>query len=101
MSLRTACDVLHRGVCLDLRYRGEFVCVEVHAAGYGPDAEPLIYCWQRVGLTGGGWRLINLIEAEAVDDSGYFSDAPRPGYQLDGAISEIVCQVQDGKPVSL
>jgi hypothetical protein len=93
MPLRIACDALERGVCLDLRYRGELLCVEVHAAGYGRDAVPLLYCWQRVGITGGGWRLVRIAEAQGIGDSGYFSEAPRPGYSLDGAISRIVCQV--------
>ena len=93
MPLRMACDALERGVCLDLRYRGEFLCVEVHAAGYSPDSEPLLYCWQRVGSTGGGWRLLRVAEVQSIDDSGYFSEAPRPGYRLDGAISKVVCQV--------
>jgi hypothetical protein len=93
MPLRAACDAMARGVCLDLRYRGEFLCVEVHAAGYDQDSEPLVYGWQRAGLTEGGWRLIRLADAEAVEDSGYFSEAPRPGYSLDKAISKVVCEV--------
>lgn len=93
MPLKTACDALQRGVCLDLRYRGEILCVEVHAAGYDLDAEPLLHCWQRVGFARGEWRLLRLAEAQYIEDTGYFSEAPRPGYRLDGVISKIVCQV--------
>ena len=95
MPLRLACDALKRGVCLDLRYRGEYLCVEVHAAGYNLDHEPLLYGWQRVGITGGGLRLVRLAEAHGIEDSGYFSEAPRPGYALDGSISQILCQVRE------
>jgi hypothetical protein len=93
MPLGTACDALKRGVCLDLDYGGELLCVEVHAVGYNVPSQPLLYGWQRVGFTGGEWRLLRLAEARHVEDSGYFSEAPRPGYRLDGAISKILCQV--------
>ena len=93
MPLRTACDALERGVCVDLRYRGEFLRVEVHAVGFDQDEKPLLYGWQRVGPTGGGWRLIRLADADSVEDSGYFSEAPRPGYSLDKTILQVVCEV--------
>ena len=93
MPLKTACDALERGVCLDLHYRGEFMRFEVHAVGYDQDSVPLLYGWQRVGLSGGGWRRIRVAEVQAIEDSGYFSEAPRPGYRLDKAISKILCEV--------
>ena len=93
MPLKTACDALERGVCLDLRYRGEFMRFEVHAAGYDQNSVPLLYGWQRVGMSGGGWRQIRVPEVEAIEDSGYFSEAPRPGYRPTKAFSKILCEV--------
>jgi hypothetical protein len=91
MPLRVACEALEKGVCLEVRYRHENLCLEVHDAGYGRDGEPLVHGWQRVGPSGGGWRLVHLKEARNPSVSGYFSEAPRPGYRPNPAITEVVC----------
>jgi hypothetical protein len=93
LPLETACAALAKGCCLELRYRGENLCVDVHIVGYGADHEPLLHAWQRVGFTSGGWRTLQLKDARSPDISGYISEAPRPGYRPDPAIVEIVCQI--------
>jgi hypothetical protein len=92
MTVVAACDALEAGRCLELRYRDELLCVEVHAVGYDAAGAPLLHCWQRVGYAGEGWRTLPLGEARVIDIAGYFSEAPRPGYRLDTAMATILCE---------
>ena len=93
MPVKTACAALERGSCFECRYRSEHLVVEVHAVGYGADGTPLLQGWQRVGFSGGGWRIVKLNDARDPEISGYFSEAPRPGYRPSEAIAEVICQV--------
>lgn len=98
MWINTACDALRQGKCLELRYDGYSRVVEVHAAGYTRDDNPIMRVWQvRGGSVSGertGWKLMRAEEtfsAHIIDEP---SQAPRRGYKRgDSAMARILCQI--------
>lgn len=98
MWINQACDALHQGVVLELRYDGYARWVEVHAAGYTQDGNAVMRAWQvRGGSASGnnvGWKLMRLDEAIGAHLTNERSSAPRPGYRRnDSAMARIVCQL--------
>lgn len=94
----TACDALHRGVCLEIRYDGYTRDVEVHSVGISAAGHPVMRVWQ---VRGGsvhnepvGWKMLRLDEAIGVALLIERSQAPRPGYRRgDRGMRQIICQL--------
>jgi hypothetical protein len=94
--LRKACMALERGSCLELYYPDHVRrCIEVHAVGFDDQQRPAIFGWQVMGSVGEpGWTLLPLADVREVDISGYWSEAPRPGYaQSDVRLSRVLCSL--------
>ena len=94
--LGRACESLEKGCCLELYYVGHSVIVELHAVGFDKAGRPAaLACKRNESANGPGeWQLIYLDEARKVDVSGYFSEAPRPGFRRgDKRFGEICCQL--------
>jgi hypothetical protein len=82
MRVTKACEAIDKGCCLELYYRRHSRVVEPHAVGYEPDGEPALLAWDGTDETG-GWLFIALGEPREIIVSGYFSEAPRPGFVRD------------------
>lgn len=87
MPTTIPCQAIVEGKCLQLTYSDYVRVVEVHAAGYTKDDNPIMRVWQ---LRGGsvsneptGWKLMRLDEAESVQILEEASQAPRDGYKRD------------------
>jgi hypothetical protein len=78
-----ACDAVAKGCCLELYYVNHSVVVEAHIVGYDEMYRPAVLAWERSdSFTGhpGEWRFLHLDEMRKVAVSGYFSTAPRVGF---------------------
>ena len=95
MRLELACQALQRGSCLELFYEEHNRCLEVHAVGLGFDDRPLVLGWEvRTGAEPEHWVVLPLDEPTAVDVSGWWSEAPRPGFVRDDRrFARILCQI--------
>jgi hypothetical protein len=98
MRVERACVALEEGRCLELYYVGSSRLVEVHAVGFDHDDRPVILAWQPQRDVNGdgepGWKLLHLDETRKVSVSGYFTEAPRPGYASgDTRIRRLIAQL--------
>jgi len=98
MYATTACEALHAGKCLELRYSGFSRVVEVHAVGVSTADNHVMRVWQtRGGSVSGervGWKLMRLDEALSAHVIDEPSEAPRTGYKRgDVAMKMIKCQL--------
>jgi hypothetical protein len=86
MRVDKACEAIDMGCCLELYYEGHSQVVEPHAVGVDLKGEPALLAWEghESGAEHpGGWLFVPLGEVREIDVSGYFSDAPRPGFIRD------------------
>lgn len=94
MRVTRACTALEKGCCLELHYDGWSRMAEVHAVGFDADDRSLILAWLTEAHNDrdpAGWQLLYLDETRKVAVSGYFSEAPRPGYIPDDRMVKILC----------
>ena len=95
--LRRACEAIDKGSCLELYYGSHSVVVEAHAAGFDKSDRPVVLAWERITTLKddpGKWQFLRLDETRKVTVSGYFSDAPRAGFERgDKRFRSICCQV--------
>jgi hypothetical protein len=98
MYVKSACEALQSGMCLEIKYDGYTRLVEVHAVGYTEEGNPIMRVWQ---VSGGsvsgeriGWKLLRLDETLGAAVSSQQSKAPRSGYKPgDKAMKRILCQL--------
>ena len=98
MDAQTACDALHRGLCLELQYDGFGRTVEVHAVGLTHDGHEMLSVWQVRGGSESnerqGWknmRLDEILFSRVTDEK---SEAPRQEYKRGNkAFATIICQI--------
>jgi hypothetical protein len=88
---------LEKGCSLELYYSGFSRLVEVHAVGLDAGGREAILAYETLG-TGKGhkgeWLVLALEDARKVAVSGYFSEAPRPGYRRDDPrLKQIIAQL--------
>jgi hypothetical protein len=92
-----ACDAIAKGCCLELYYDNDSVVVEAHTVGYDETDRPAVLAWERLNSSDGPpgeWRLSPLDEVRKVAVSGYFSNAPRAGFNRDDKrFRKVCCQV--------
>ncbi len=94
--LEKACLALDRGCCLELYYHDQARrCIEVHAVGFDECQQPAIFGWEVMSAAGAsGWTLLSLAGVREVDVSGYWSEAPRPGYdRSDVGLAQLLCSL--------
>ena len=95
--LQTVFEALEKGCCLEIYYDGLCIIGEVHAAGWDDARDPAVLLFEKFDTAcehAGEWRFVSLKNARSIDVSGYFSEAPRPGYQRsDGRFDRICCSV--------
>ena len=96
MFLEVACEAVARGSCLELDYQSGFVIFEAHAVGFDHEHHPAVLGWEHQSPADwqhGKWSLLRLDECSNVSVSGYFSEAPRPGWaRSDRRFEEIICE---------
>ena len=96
-ALQRACEALKKGSCLELYYGSHSVIIEAHAVGFDHDHNPAVLGFERLEPFfehSGEWRFLLLGEAKEVGVSGYFSEAPQPGFHRnDERFSRIICEV--------
>lgn len=101
MSVERACLALEKGCRLELHYTGWCRVVEVHAVGFDAGERPVIQAFLPANGSPrdeSGWMLLPLDETRRASVSGYFSEAPRMGFELDPRIARLVCKVDAAEP---
>ncbi|MGZ8281762.1 MAG: hypothetical protein ACXWUN_02275 [Allosphingosinicella sp.] len=97
MRVEKACEAIAKGCCLELYYKGHSQVVEPHAAGYDLSGGPALLAWEAVDSAKGdrgAWLFVPLDDLREIDVSGYFSEAPRPGFVRDDPrFARILCQL--------
>jgi hypothetical protein len=93
-----ACEALHAGKRLELRYDGFIRVVEVHAVGTTKDSNEIMRVFQVRGGSNSfesqGWKIMRLDEALSALVIDEKSEAPRTGYKRgDKAMKVIRCQL--------
>lgn len=86
MRVDKACEAIDMGCCLELYYEDHSQVVEPHAVGTNATGEPVLLAWEAResgAASRGEWLFVALDKVREIDISGYFSDAPRPGFVRD------------------
>jgi hypothetical protein len=95
---QTACEALHSGHVLQLRYDGYTRDVEVRAVGITKEHHEVMRVWQVAGGSVShepvGWKLLRLDDATGASVTKQKSLAPRQGYKRgDKVMARIQCQL--------
>ena len=97
MFLKVACEAVARGSCLELDYQSGTVIVEAHCVGIDREQHPMVFGWEHRSPSDwqqGKWSFLRLDECRTVSISGYFSEAPRPGWvRSEKRFAAIICEV--------
>lgn len=92
---QAACEAMERGRCREVYYDEHSVIGEVHVVGLNKAHKPAVLLFEKFDTARehcGEWRFLPLDDAREIDVSGYFSDAPRPGYRRsDERFEMILC----------
>ena len=95
--LRTACQALETSCCLEVYYDGRSIIGEVHAVGIDKSHKSAVLIFETFDTAcdqSGDWQFLPLDEVRELDVSGYFSDAPRPGYRRsDKRFEKVLCEL--------
>ena len=88
MRVQRALEALEKGCCLELYYDEGSHLVEVHAVGFDADDRPVVQAWDSGSAD--RWSLCHLDRTRKVAVSGYFSEAPRPGFEVDSRLVRVL-----------
>lgn len=104
MRVQRALEALDRGCCLEIYYDRYSVIVEPHTIGFDRAERPALLGVERRAQSEGPlgqWLFLHLDTARKIDISGYFSEAPRPGFRPDDPRFErILAQVRSAEVLS-
>ncbi|MDB5693256.1 MAG: hypothetical protein JWO81_2319 [Alphaproteobacteria bacterium] len=105
MRIRRAIDAIEKGCCLELYYQQYSLIVEPHAVGLDASGRPFVLAVERYAGRApvlGQWLFLPLDTTRKVAVSGYFSEAPRPGYRPDDPrFDRILSQLPELQPAAV